>query len=693
MSCVFISPPIHPSAIAGTIDLKAFSPDYYVFGANAEDFAGQSVLFGDVNGDGRSDMIIGARGVDYAGRSACGAVYVVFSVDTLTSPIELALQRGDVKVILGPEANAQMGSKIACGDVDGDPYDDIICGVPSASPNGNFSAGEVYIIYGGNVPPDTVDLQSPGAGVVRIQGEAVFDKLGDCVSVADVNDDSFGDVIAGAPFATADGRQLAGKVYVLYGDPSLPSTIDLASFPWAGIRVYGARENDTFGTSCLGADVTNDGIADILVGAPEARALGRTSAGVGYVIPGGAALPDTIDTLRDDGPPMTKILGATAGALNGTGFAAADTDGDLFTDLLIASPQFSPGGRTAAGSVYVLNGAASLPDTIDLASPPAKTVRIDGPSSNAKIGRILACGDLNSDATDDVAIGIPAASPFVPGEIQPRAGAGLVLIVFGRAVFPDVVDLAVVQTGITTILGAAPVENTGNSLAVGRLDAGAFEDLLIGANGAAHDAKFSVGKVVVLLGNPDITPTLVLFYEAVASPGSVRIEWGLRDDFDPGLIRVDRAPVESDATVLLPAAGLTRLGPGHFVYEDRDVHPGASYTYTAATLGVDPQDLFRVTVAVPRLVDAAFHHARPNPFSDRTTLAFDIPEAGRVTVRIYDVRGALVASIADALYGPGSSTAAWNGRDGNGALAPSGVYFARMAYRGRTLDRKILLLR
>ena len=693
MACVFIAPPFSLSAAAGTIDLKAFSPDYYVFGANGEDFAGQNVLFGDINGDGRDDMIIGARGVDYAGRSSCGAVYIVFSADTLTSPIELALERGDVRVILGPEANAQLGSKIACGNVNGDRYDDIVCGVPSASPNGNFYAGEVYIVYGGNVPPDTVDLQSPGTGVVRIQGEAMLDKLGDCVSAGDVNDDSFADVIAGAPLATAEGRQLAGKVYVVYGDPSLPSTIDLATFPWAGIRIYGAHANDTFGTSCVGTDVTNDGVADILVGAPEAKVFGRTSAGVGYVIPGGATLPDTIDTFREDGPPMTKILGAAAGALNGSAFAAADTDGDLVTDLLIASPELSPGGRNAAGSVYVLNGAASLPDTIDLASPPAMTVRIDGPSANAKIGRILACGDLNSDVADDIAIGIPTASPFVPGELQPRSNAGVVLIVFGRAVFPDVVDLAIVQTGITTILGAATVENTGSSLAVGPLDAGAFEDLLIGASGAAHDAMYSVGKIVVLLGNPDITPTLVLFCDAVASPGSVRIEWGLRDDFDPGLIRIARAPEGSDAAVLLPAAGLTRLGPGHFLYEDRDVRPGDSYTYTAATLETEPQDLFRVTVAVPRIVDAAFHHARPNPFSNGTTLAFDIPEAGRVTVRIYDVRGALVASIADAVYGPGSSTEAWNGRDESGALAPSGVYFARMAYRGRTLDRKILLLR
>ncbi len=691
--CVSASSMLALPAAAGTIDLKYFASNYDVFGAAADDFAGQSVVFGDINGDGRGDVIVGARGVDYAGRSSCGAVYVIFSVDTLTSPIELALERDDVKVILGPEADAQLGSRIATGNVDGDRYDDIVVGVPSASPNGVFAAGEVYVIFGGNVPPDTVDLASPTSGAVRIQGEAVFDKLGESVSVADVNDDSFGDVIAGAPFATALGRSLAGRVYVLYGDPDLSGTIDLASDPWSGILLCGSVANDTFGTSCLGVDVTNDGVADILAGAPEAKVFGRASAGLAYVIPGGAALPDTIDMNREDGPPITRIAGAAAGSLTGSAFGAGDVDGDLLTDILIASPQLAPNGRTAAGSIHALNGASALADTIDLASPPAKTVRIDGPAANTKIGRILACGDLNADGADDVAIGIPTASPFVLGEFWPRTNAGTAHVVFGRAVFPGVVDLSVEQTGVTTILGASTAEFTGTSLAIGRFDAGSYDDLFIGANGAARNAMFSVGKVAVLLGNPDITPTLLLFCDASASRGAVRIEWGLRDDIDPGLIQLFRAHPGSENATRLAAEGLTRVAPGRFVYEDREVTAGSAYSYTAVTLEAEPQVLFTVTVEVPRLAEAVLHRAAPNPFSERTTLSFDIPEAGRVAVRIYDVRGALVASIADRPYAAGFSAVQWNGRHANGGLAPSGVYFARMVYEGRALDRKLLLLR
>ncbi len=685
---VFVTP-----AQALTIDLKTFQTDYAIFGAQADDAAAQTVLFADLNADGRSDMIVGAPGVDYSGRSACGAIYVVYTDDTLQTPIDLSKDRGDVKVILGPETESRVGSRIACGNVDGDRYEDLVIGVPTASPNGTFFAGEVYVVFGGVVPPDTIDLLTPGLDVVRIQGENVFDRLGDAVCAGDVNDDTFADIIAAAPLATANGRIYAGEVFVVYGDPDLPQIINLATPIWAGIRILGSRDNDTFGTACFSADVTNDGVADIIAGAPQAAVFTRNAAGVGYVIPGGATLPDTIDTLDENGPPMTKILGAASGALNGSGFGAADVDGDQMIDFLIGSPELSPGGRTAAGAVYVLNGATSLPDTVDLAAPPANSVRIDGPTANIKIGRKIAVGDYNFDSADDVVIGVPGATFQLPSEAQPRLNAGTVYMVFGREVFSSVIDLAAAQTGITTILGAAALENTGVSIATGHMNADPFDDLFVGASGAAYGGKFSVGKGLVLLGNAAITPTYVVFYDAVAAPGSVRLEWGLRDDADGAFIEVLRSGGDSMDPVRLPQEGLTRLGPGHFVYEDAGVRSGSTYTYTAATREAEPQTLFTVTVTVPQFAGAAFHPNFPNPFRERTTLAFDIPDGGHVAVRVYDVRGALVAAVADRDFGAGTSAIEWDGRNMSGSLVPSGVYFARMTYSGTTLQRKLLLLR
>ncbi len=326
-------------AQAKIIDLEIENPDLRLAGVNQDDFAGQTVLLGDVNGDNRDDMIIGASGVDFDGRSSCGAIYIVLSSDTLTSPIDFASDRPDLKRVFGPAANSLIGSNIACGDVNNDGRWDIICGIPTASPNGKFSAGEVYIIYGSDSPADTLDLAGSADGVTVIQGESVFDKLGDSVAVGDVNNDDFGDILAGAPFATAAGRQFAGTLFVLHGALSLAPTIDLTGMTMGVTRIFGTNENDTFGTSCFSGDATNDGVDDILAGAPQATVFGRSFAGAGYLIPGSATLLDTIDTFDDTESGLVRIFGADANVLAGSGFGVGDLDGDQLNELLVSSPE------------------------------------------------------------------------------------------------------------------------------------------------------------------------------------------------------------------------------------------------------------------------------------------------------------------------------------------------------------------
>ena len=60
----------------------------------------------------------------------------------------------------------------------------------------------------------------------------------------------------------------------------------------------------------------------------------------------------------------------------------------------------------------------------------------------------------------------------------------------------------------------------------------------------------------------------------------------------------------------------------------------------------------------------------PNPFNGQTTIAFTLPSADRVTLRIFDVRGREVATLADGLMDSGRHQATWNS-----AGAASGVYF------------------
>jgi predicted outer membrane repeat protein len=69
--------------------------------------------------------------------------------------------------------------------------------------------------------------------------------------------------------------------------------------------------------------------------------------------------------------------------------------------------------------------------------------------------------------------------------------------------------------------------------------------------------------------------------------------------------------------------------------------------------------------------------AMPNPFNPSTSLRFELAHAGRTQIELYDVRGRHIATpLAEKQYGPGIHQVTWQGRDSNGLVVASGVYFA-----------------
>jgi len=84
----------------------------------------------------------------------------------------------------------------------------------------------------------------------------------------------------------------------------------------------------------------------------------------------------------------------------------------------------------------------------------------------------------------------------------------------------------------------------------------------------------------------------------------------------------------------------------------------------------------------------------PNPFNPSTMIRYSLPEAAAVTLRVYDVQGRLVRTLASNLSKPaGVHEIEWNGADNAGRPVPSGVYFYRLNAGGETLTRKAVLLK
>jgi flagellar hook assembly protein FlgD len=84
----------------------------------------------------------------------------------------------------------------------------------------------------------------------------------------------------------------------------------------------------------------------------------------------------------------------------------------------------------------------------------------------------------------------------------------------------------------------------------------------------------------------------------------------------------------------------------------------------------------------------------PNPFNPRTTVSYTVPARGPVTVAIYDLRGALVATLVNnEEKSPDAYRVEWNGRADSGAMVSSGIYFARIEHNGAERSRKMVLLK
>ncbi len=94
---------------------------------------------------------------------------------------------------------------------------------------------------------------------------------------------------------------------------------------------------------------------------------------------------------------------------------------------------------------------------------------------------------------------------------------------------------------------------------------------------------------------------------------------------------------------------------------------------------------------VPRTLALGWNY--PNPFNPATNLRFDLPEAARVDVTVFDSRGREVRTLLDAPLAAGRHTVGWNGEDRDGNAAPSGIYLVRLRAGGEVRTRKIVLAR
>ena len=84
---------------------------------------------------------------------------------------------------------------------------------------------------------------------------------------------------------------------------------------------------------------------------------------------------------------------------------------------------------------------------------------------------------------------------------------------------------------------------------------------------------------------------------------------------------------------------------------------------------------------------------RPNPFNPETVIPYQMPEAGDVSLIVYNVLGQQMRELLRTRQAPGFYKVTWDGRDNGGRQVSSGIYLIRMDANAFHHTQKMLLLK
>jgi len=232
------------------------------------------------------------------------------------------------------------------------------------------------------------------------------------------------------------GRTNAGQMYLAFGNNAISGQIDTASMHVRVLRIYGDQSYEHAGSELWMADVTGDGLGDLLICRQDFSPPSRLGAGALTIIPGQAQLRDMADAgevldLRTPPPGLkvVEIFGATTGSRLCIWARTGDVTGDGIDDILVGADREASNGDADSGAAYVIRGGPYLgtSQTIDLEDfgtvSPGNVSRIrprDG-STDFHFGATVQVADLDDNGKAEVLIAAAlnragaSLGPGVPG--------------------------------------------------------------------------------------------------------------------------------------------------------------------------------------------------------------------------------------------------------------------------------------
>lgn len=314
-----------------------------------------------------------------------------------------------------PAAAAPACTSGVAGDVNGDGHAELAIGVPG----NNLDAGAVHLVYGtgsglvtdaSGTARDDQYLTQDTAGV---PGTAETEDLfGYSTLLADFDGDGCADLAVGSP----GENRARGSLTIVYGSPAGLSTSRVQS--WTENALLGAgsaRAEEFFGGALATGDLDDDGIADLVVGAP-AEEIGGQSGGAAVMLLGSptglGGRPGTTTVLSQATP---GVPGAPEdGDSFGAALAVGDFDGNGVHDLAVGVPGENgtlPEPGSGQGAVVLLPGSST-----GLTGTRGQLVTQNSPGLDGiageddRFGYALAMGRFDNGRLADLAIGTPRDS-------------------------------------------------------------------------------------------------------------------------------------------------------------------------------------------------------------------------------------------------------------------------------------------